>query len=343
MPNAPVDNNGTQLFFTDSGPIKSSEDYTTLVIFHGSAFTGNTFHKLLPLGAAHNIRLVILNRRDYAGSTKYSDENLKDLQAGDKSFMERLALEVKHFLLWFIDTHNIPKITADRKSGGFVLMGWSMGNVTALSILGYQDVVGNEAYQRLEPYLRQLILYDPSGIGFGYERPPVAYNSFADVTPEAAIENFKYGVSGYYEHPDLASRSIDGLNVDKRGSRPSVDNMTAEEMAVNFDPIAAARTEFPMFIQMQPVLNMLTQTCLFDEKVTSEVLPKLEIAYLCCAKSPWYCLWGMIETERQYKKHLKLEHKVRPIQFLEIASGNHFVHWDDPEGFFACTVKAINS
>ena len=101
---------------------------------------------LLPLGAAHNIRLVILNRRDYAGSTKYSEENLKDLVAGDKSFMERLALEVKHFLLWFIDTYRIPKITADRKSGGFAIMGWSMGNATAFSLLGYPDVVGNKSY-----------------------------------------------------------------------------------------------------------------------------------------------------------------------------------------------------
>jgi len=119
----------------------------------------DNFHKLLPLGVAHNIRLVILNRRDYAGSTKYTDENLKDLVAGDESFMERLALEVKHFLLWFVDTHNIPKITADRKSGGFAIMGWSMGSATAFSLIGYPDVVGNESYQRLEPYLRQLILY----------------------------------------------------------------------------------------------------------------------------------------------------------------------------------------
>jgi hypothetical protein len=125
--------------------------------FSHTKFCLDNFHKLLPLGAAHNIRLVILNRRDY--STKYTDENLKDLVAGDKSFMERLALEVKHFLLWFIDAHNIPKITADCQSGGFVVMGWSMGNATAFSLLGYPDIVGNESYRRLEPYFRQLILY----------------------------------------------------------------------------------------------------------------------------------------------------------------------------------------
>jgi len=41
MSTAPVDNNGTQLFFTDSGPVEFSDDYTTLVIYHGSGFTGS--------------------------------------------------------------------------------------------------------------------------------------------------------------------------------------------------------------------------------------------------------------------------------------------------------------
>jgi len=347
MPTAPVDDNGTELFFTDSGPVESSIDYTTLVIYHGSAFTGHTFHKLLPFGAAHNIRLVILNRRDYAGSTKYTDENLKDLNAGDKSFLERLALEVKHFLLWFADTQNIPRITADRKSGGFAVMGWSMGIATPLSILGYPDIIGNESYKKLEPYFRQLILYDPPFLSFGYDQPPEGYNPFTDPdlpTPEAIFENFKYWVAGYYNHPDLPSRSIHGLNFDKRGTRPSVDNMTEEETAVNFDPVAAARTEFPMFFNpMQPTLKVQAQTCLFDEKLASRVFPQLEVVYIFCAKTPWYCAWGMIETEKQYKEHLKAGHKVRPIRFLEIEGGNHFVHWDDPEAFWACTAEGINT
>jgi hypothetical protein len=43
MPRAPVDNKGTELFYTDSGPVPGSTDYTTLVIYHGSAFTGREF------------------------------------------------------------------------------------------------------------------------------------------------------------------------------------------------------------------------------------------------------------------------------------------------------------
>lgn len=41
MPTAPVDKNGTELFFEDSGAVPDSTNYTTLVIYHGSAFTGS--------------------------------------------------------------------------------------------------------------------------------------------------------------------------------------------------------------------------------------------------------------------------------------------------------------
>jgi hypothetical protein len=57
--------------------------------------------------------------------------------------------------------------------------------------------------------------------------------------------NFGFWVSGYYNHPDLASRSVPSLNFDKHGElldpnnpkstgRPfSINNMTGDEMKVN--------------------------------------------------------------------------------------------------------------
>ena len=45
MPQAPIDHKGTVLFYTDSGPVQNSTDYTTLVIYHGSAFTGREYHR----------------------------------------------------------------------------------------------------------------------------------------------------------------------------------------------------------------------------------------------------------------------------------------------------------
>jgi hypothetical protein len=105
------------------------------------------------------VRLVIVNRRDYSGSSKYTDDEINDLLAGRKSFMERLALQVTYFLQWFIRVHNTPCISSDRKSGGLVIMGWSLGNATSLSFLGHPDVVPQESYQELVPFLKRIIIF----------------------------------------------------------------------------------------------------------------------------------------------------------------------------------------
>jgi hypothetical protein len=45
MPTAPVDDKGTEIFFTDSGVPAESKDYTTLVIIHGGAFNGSKYYR----------------------------------------------------------------------------------------------------------------------------------------------------------------------------------------------------------------------------------------------------------------------------------------------------------
>lgn len=127
----------------------------------------------------------------------------------------------------------------------------------------------------------------------------------------------------------------------KHGERPSVEAMTEEEMKVNFDGPAAARSEGPMFFQMQPALKIMAQAALFNEKLAQEILPKVTVDHVWCNEAQWYCVYGMIETERQYKEHVAKGNKVRPIRFIEV-KGNHFAHWDDPAAFWAATVKSIN-
>lgn len=101
--------------------------------------------------------------------------------------------------------------------------------------------------------------------------------------------------------------------------------MTPQEMSVNFDGAAAARTEFPMFFPMQPTLKKQAQSVLFNEKHAQEVLPDLEVVYIFCTQTQWYCAWGMVETEKQYKENIAQGKKVRPIRFIGIEGANHFV------------------
>lgn len=88
---------------------------------------------------------------------------------------------------------------------------------------------------------------------------------------------------------------------------------------------AAERADFPLSFAMQPTLALQTQKVLFDEQVAKEVLPKLEVVYIFCTRSPWTSVWGMIETERLYKNNVAQGRKVRPIRFIQIEGANHFV------------------
>lgn len=121
--------------------------------------------------------------------------------------------------------------------------------------------------------------------------------------------------------------------------------MTPEELVLNFDGEfcsaankfssklrssighAGQLTEGPMFVQMQPALNVQLKRVLFEEKTVTEVIPQVEVSFIFCSRAIWYCIWGLIETERIYKELVAQGRKVRPIRFIEIPATNHFVSW----------------
>ncbi|KAF9020543.1 alpha/beta-hydrolase [Hymenopellis radicata] len=347
---APVNDKGDKLFYTDTGPVPDSTDYKTLFLFHGSAFTGHTFHRLIPMAAANNLRLVIVNRRDYPGSTKYTDEELQSLKEGKQEFLEAVGRETLTFLSWYVKNHDIPKLSADRKLGGIVVLGWSLGAATPLAMLAYPETIPKELYDSVEPYLKQAVLYDPPLLAFGYDQPPELYNPFTDPdlkTPEEVFANFGVWVSSYYNHPDLSTRSPKGLDDRKRGPRFTVETMTPEDMEVCFSAESAQRMEFPMFVRASFAFvdSICAEACLnralWDEKCAQTVFPNLEIVHQVCTASPWYTAWAYFENLRLLEEHKAAGHKVRHIRFIEIPGANHFVHWDDPKAFMDAILEGL--
>ncbi|KAF8067706.1 hypothetical protein FPV67DRAFT_1415804 [Lyophyllum atratum] len=241
---------GVEIFFTDSGAPPGSTNYTTLIVLHGSAFTGQCFEKMHEYAHANDLRTVIWNRRDYYGSTKYTDAELEDLNEGRKVFLDRLAVQVADFLKQYIEKESIPKISADHKSGGFAIMGWSMGTATAMPLFSDPSLISSELYTLLEPYVKDLVLYDPPYLSFGYELPAdhKTYNPWTDPdckTPEELYKNFGFWVSSYYDHPDV-SGTIHGLDYRKRTDHATITSWTPEEFRTNYCESAAVRSELRM-------------------------------------------------------------------------------------------------
>ncbi|KAL0572817.1 hypothetical protein V5O48_009145 [Marasmius crinis-equi] len=339
--------------FTDSGPPPSSTDYTTVVILHGSVFSGEGFEHLHAFAHRKNLRLVVWNRRDYRGSTPYTDEELNDIKQGNRLFLEHWAVQLAEFLRKFIEEENIPPIAADRNGGGITIMGWSMGNATALSLLSDPALLKDELYALLKRYLKGLVLYDPPFVAFGYALPPDVdrsklYSPFADPDAKSAQENailFLSWVSSSYDHGSgvLASKNLHDLNAHaKRTDNCLADTWSKSELDKSLHLEAGPRSEFPMFVDpMQSTIREVVKKALFDENLTQSFFPDVSTVYLYAPHSVWMTVWAYIETRRLYEDHLKANRGTRSMRFVELAGQNHFAHAVEPEKFLDYIVQSL--
>ena len=122
------------------------------------------FQHILPFAAKYDLRIVLVNRRDYPGSSPYSEQDLalvqKDKDADSvRSFYRARGEEFATFMSWLIDNGSIPPISADGKKGGVALLAWSAGNAYTIPILAYVDEFPVATREKLEPYFRKLILF----------------------------------------------------------------------------------------------------------------------------------------------------------------------------------------
>lgn len=122
---------------------------------------------MIPYAAAHNIRLVLLNRRGYPGSTPVSSEELAALEgsiSAQQAALKTRGAEIAEFLRWFIETEAIPPIRAVPGSGALVgglsLLSWSGGNGTTLAMFAWHaDKLPATTNKLFNKYLRSFIIY----------------------------------------------------------------------------------------------------------------------------------------------------------------------------------------
>ena len=172
--------NGITLAYLDSGA-PSAKTYTTIIAIHGMGFYSRklalaalyhnrtvwlTYHaavwaKVLDLAPASNTRFVAVTRRDYNGSTPYTSADLNTLQNGTVSdqtaFFQARGEEIATFIELFINQNNIPAPSADGKTGGVGLLGWSLGNTFSVATIANLQSYATSTQHTLAKYLRALI------------------------------------------------------------------------------------------------------------------------------------------------------------------------------------------
>lgn len=121
-----------------------------------------TYKPLIPYATKRNLRLVLVNLRDYPGSTRYTESELSALGSTDpksqRSMLDARGTEIAAFLLWFIKKEKIPR-TTEGGAGGLGLLAWSWGNTITMSFLAQAAELPKDRQETLGAYVRSLIFF----------------------------------------------------------------------------------------------------------------------------------------------------------------------------------------
>ncbi|KAF9255226.1 hypothetical protein L218DRAFT_982382 [Marasmius fiardii PR-910] len=257
------------LSYVDSGPpqIDHPTPYTTIFGVHGWMFNGAVFKKLFPLCSQTNIRFVAINRRDYPGSTDFTDVELevfepstaadteieKEKQRSD--FLKARGMEFLNFVDTFIQKFKLPPVTqvggelgTKKKCGGIAVLGWSLGHSVTFATLAHLEDAPKEIQTRLAAYLRIHILLEPATVPIGSKPLPGAWAPTRDspgITPASAIGLYMVLLSAYYLHgpgvvtldpklqtrdPTLMEHVAPALPTRDGPNTPSIYNMSSEDV-----------------------------------------------------------------------------------------------------------------
>lgn len=122
------------------------------------------FRPLLSNAQAHDLRIVLLNMRDYPGTSSYTADEAHAFSnsSTQSDSLRRLGRQIGSFMEYFVRTFAIPapKTRSDGEvSGGLVLTTWSLSNLLSMSLLGNAHTLKQETKEILGKYWRKLIMY----------------------------------------------------------------------------------------------------------------------------------------------------------------------------------------
>ncbi|KAI6141790.1 hypothetical protein BKA82DRAFT_7225 [Pisolithus tinctorius] len=339
-------------FYEDSGTDGlDSSDYTTMVLVHGMGFNGAVFRKLFPFGPSHNYRIVSLYRRGHAPSSPWTEEEVALLTSSDledgKKFIRLAGLQIAKFLLGFAASQGIPKYDKEKKTGGIVLNGWSLGTVYSQAVLSALDSLTIEELGQLETYLHAIIYHDPIMITFGIPRPPLAESSphLQLATIAERWTSFKKFVTSFYVHRNPYSYDLADLNMYKPDEdRPaSLSDLPEEELEQMLSFEMYASHDGLAFTVDLEVFRFANRRALFDVGMT-RCLPNMKVRIVCGPDGSGVFIFLANEMERASKDPSsvfgKEAERAREFKVVRLERGNHFVFWDEPswalDQFIAC-------
>ncbi|KAI0700662.1 hypothetical protein C8T65DRAFT_657414 [Cerioporus squamosus] len=354
MPSIKVDAQGTELAYCDTGAPQGThsgeQDYLTIIAIHGMVFCareGRTFvvsdatehftaifERIMKTSVDAGVRFVALNRRDYPGSTPLTEDDLRVLESGTDeeraAFLRTQAVQLATFIDRYIQQNSIPAISPDRKTGGIILLGWSLGCTFGLSILSNADIYPEATRTRLALHLRTYIMFEPPTVAIGSPRPSQLWSPVIDTTLPADQRTaaFVLWVTSYFTHGDLSTRDPSVLSywIPARTRVPSIYNMSPAEHARAVYTPPGDKSDMLFMFFSEPAIQQTYRKACFDPAVRA-LFPGMKICVLSGdATSPHGlpAFWSMQDDDAKHGGGF--------IEFGWVPGANHFYFWDEPKG-----------
>ncbi|KAH9895894.1 Alpha/Beta hydrolase protein [Cubamyces lactineus] len=346
--------------FHDSGAPKDSTDYTTLVILHGFTWHAGTFVKLIPLGARHNTRVILVNRRDYTGSKPYSEEERALLppkspssqKAPDPSeiaetsrrlqtFMMERAGELYAFLAGLVQKEQLPPANPESNRGGIVVAGWSFATAWMTALLMYvSSLPPPSGASDLSRYVRRVVFLDASYRLFGFPDPANgAYQPLLDdtLTEQERAERFPLWLSGYFHHGNTLETLEQKTPLEN--PPPTFTTFAQDELASMMDlaPGDPGGSDMRLLIGGLTcgLFGQLKKGALYlparDAARNVSAWPHVEVRFVRCESSLWETQAAYFALEEEMAEAKEKGLPLRNVKIVHVPGANHFVAWDKPE------------
>jgi len=368
MPHCAVDNDSTFLYYEDSGAPSGSTDYVTVFLVHGTMFSSAIFRPMIPYAAHHNFRLVLVNCRDYPGSTLYSESDLGSLSSTDpaiqSSALQARGLEFAAFIRRYIETQRIPPIMASRsgsgRSGGFTLLGWSSGNCQTIPLLSHADLVPDITRKLLDAYFRSFVMYDISLPATGEAPVPGVWTPLRDgtLTPAEKFSQFSEWVSYYFTPTGFdASQDIDSpgmkealgarvaLHKDEKSRSsqwmPTVHRIGPEKIRqVCHVEVMARSQKYYQVIDPAVYRENVHRAVLQGKTNEGMIWPNLKVALVWCDMDNSDVVSAAMKLKALVRQSGE-KGEGRDVAFHKLERANHFAHWDEPERLTSLLAEII--
>ncbi|KAJ7595631.1 hypothetical protein C8J56DRAFT_1042716 [Mycena floridula] len=303
---------GINFFYLDSGTPPGNVAYNTIILLHGHTFHGATFKRLVEPARAHNIRLILPNRRSYPGTTPYTLEELESLESG-KTDRSEVILNLGIYLALLVDGLILKH---QLHPGKVTVGGWSSGVIFQCALIRAIRHVDEDCKKRLKEYVRCVVFWDPPSNVLGFPSPSGAWSSVRDL-----------GVSMYWAHPNISSRDPKDFTYQqpaKSDPEPTIKHVTPDIL----DRTAGAKGETVFQnLGFQSVLMDNTRGALLDPEV-HEAWGYPSFWTLSGTASPWTLILGAWCFEDLSRS---VEDPRFHIRSAVLEGENHFVMWDAPE------------